>query len=100
MLGCGISIEVAPDALLVPGEGVVGAITDRTGKRFGSVKIVFDVTLVAIDVYKRQSPDSAMLSAPASAGSLSSCTKTQASTVSGSACRTASPAVPNSTGRA
>ena len=48
VLGCGISIEVAPDALLVPGEGVVGAITDRTGKRFGSVKIVFDVTLVII----------------------------------------------------
>lgn len=48
VLGCGISIEVAPDALLVPGEGVVGAITDRTGKRFGSVKILFDVTLVAI----------------------------------------------------
>ena len=48
VLGFGISIEVAPDALLVPGEGVVGAITDRTGKRFGSVKIVFDVTLVII----------------------------------------------------
>lgn len=48
VLGCGISIEVAPDALLVPGEGVVGAITDRTGKRFGSVKVVFDVTLVTI----------------------------------------------------
>ena len=48
VLGCGISIEVAPDALLVPGEGVVGAITDRLHKRFGSVKVVFDVTLVAI----------------------------------------------------
>lgn len=48
VLGFGISVEVAPDALLVPGEGVVGAITDRTGKRFGSVKILFDVTLVII----------------------------------------------------
>lgn len=48
ILGCGISIEVAPDALLVPGEGVVGAIADRTGIRFGSVKVAFDVTLVAI----------------------------------------------------
>ena len=48
VLGFGISVEVAPDALLVPGEGIVGAITERTGKRFGSVKIVFDVTLVAI----------------------------------------------------
>ena len=48
VLGCGISIEVAPDALLVPGEGVVGAIADRTGIRFGSVKVAFDVTLVAI----------------------------------------------------
>ena len=48
VLGCSISIEVAPDALLVPGEGVVGAIADRTGIRFGSVKVAFDVTLVAI----------------------------------------------------
>lgn len=48
VLGLGTSIEVAPDALLVPGEGVVGAITDRLHKRFGSVKVVFDVTLVAI----------------------------------------------------
>lgn len=48
VLGFGISVEVAPDALLVPGEGVVGAITDRTGKRFGSIKIMFDVTLVII----------------------------------------------------
>lgn len=48
VLGFGISVEVAPDALLVPGEGIVGAIAERTGKRFGSVKIVFDVTLVAI----------------------------------------------------
>ena len=47
-MGFGISVEVAPDALLVPGEGIVGAITERMGKRFGSVKIVFDVTLVAI----------------------------------------------------
>ncbi len=48
VLGFGISVEVAPDALLVPGEGVVGSITDRTGKRFGSIKIMFDVTLVII----------------------------------------------------
>lgn len=48
VLGFGISVEVAPDALLVPGEGVVGSIADRTGKRFGSIKIMFDVTLVII----------------------------------------------------
>ena len=48
ILGVGISIEVAPDVLVVPGEGIVRAMTQVSGKRFGSVKVVFDVTLVAI----------------------------------------------------
>lgn len=48
VLGCGISIEVAPDALLVPGEGLVGTLSEKLNKRFGSVKIGFDLTLVAI----------------------------------------------------
>lgn len=53
LLGCtilalGISIEVAPNVLVVPGEGIVKAISTVTHKRFGSVKIVFDITLVAI----------------------------------------------------
>ena len=53
LLGCtilalGISIEVAPNVLVVPGEGIVKAISTVIHKRFGSVKIAFDVTLVGI----------------------------------------------------
>lgn len=48
VLGLGISIEVAPDVLMVPGEGMVNAIARVSKKRFGTVKILFDVTLVAI----------------------------------------------------
>ena len=45
VLGFGISVEVAPDVLLVPGEGLVGALTAASGRRFGSVKVAFDVLI-------------------------------------------------------
>lgn len=53
VLGCmvlafGISIEVAPNVILVPGEGAVRAIAARCTARFGTVKICFDMTLVVI----------------------------------------------------
>ena len=47
VLAFGISIEVAPKVLMVPGEGVVQAIAAVSGWRFGSVKVCFDATLVA-----------------------------------------------------
>lgn len=47
-LGLGISIEVAADMLLVPGEGVVKAINRRVGGRFGTVKVMFDLSCVII----------------------------------------------------
>ena len=50
VLGFGISVEVAPDVLLVPGEGLVGALTAASSRRFGSVKVAFDVTLVLISL--------------------------------------------------
>lgn len=50
IMGVGISVEVAPKALLVPGEGVVGVISLTTRKKFGSVKVIFDVTLITIAV--------------------------------------------------
>ena len=50
VLGFGISVEVAPDVLRVPGEGVVGALSAVTKVRFGSVKVCFDVLLVAISL--------------------------------------------------
>ena len=51
-LGCavlafGISVEVAPRVLMVPGEGIVQAIATVTGWRFGNVKTAFDATLVS-----------------------------------------------------
>ena len=52
-LGCailafGISVEVAPNALVVPGEGIVKALATVSRKPFGTVKIYFDVTLIII----------------------------------------------------
>ena len=52
-LGCavlafGISVEVAPNVILVPGEGAVRAIAARCTARFGTVKICFDLSLVVI----------------------------------------------------
>ena len=52
VLGCavlafGISVEVAPRVLMVPGEGIVQAIAAVTGWRFGNVKTAFDATLVS-----------------------------------------------------
>lgn len=48
VLGFGVSIEVAPNVLLVPGEGAVRAISLFTHKRFGSCKVAFDSTLAGI----------------------------------------------------
>ena len=48
VLAFGISVEVAPDLIMVPGEGIVTAISKVSGRRFGSVKVVFDVTLILI----------------------------------------------------
>ena len=50
VLGFGISVEVAPDVLRVPGEGLVGALAQVSKIRFGTVKVAFDVTLVAISL--------------------------------------------------
>lgn len=52
VLGCavlafGISVEVAPRVLMVPGEGIVQAIAVVTGRQFGNVKTAFDATLVS-----------------------------------------------------
>ena len=47
VLGFGISVEVAPRVLMVPGEGIVQAIATVTGWRFGNVKTAFDATLVS-----------------------------------------------------
>lgn len=48
ILAFGICIEVAPNVLMVPGEGIVQAIAGTFRWRFGTVKIAFDTTLVLI----------------------------------------------------
>ena len=48
VLAFGISVEVAPDLIMVPGEGIVAAISKVSGRRFGSVKVVFDVPLILL----------------------------------------------------
>lgn len=48
ILAFGISIEVAPDVIVVPGEGIVRAISTTLEKPFGSCKLCFDTTLVVI----------------------------------------------------
>lgn len=44
----GISVEIAPDVITVPGEGLVRVLAQATGKDFGRVKLVFDVSLIVI----------------------------------------------------
>lgn len=53
LLGCvilafGISVEVAPNVIVVPGEGIVRALSRATHQEFGRVKICFDVTLIIL----------------------------------------------------
>lgn len=53
LIGCtilafGIAVEVAPNVIVVPGEGAVRAISSVSAKPFGSCKVAFDVTLVAV----------------------------------------------------
>ena len=48
VLAFGINLEVAPRLITVPGEGIVNALTQVTGRRFGSVKMAFDVSLIVL----------------------------------------------------
>ena len=48
ILAFGICVEVAPDVITVPGEGIVKAIAIASKKEFGSVKICFDLSMIAI----------------------------------------------------
>ena len=50
ILAVGISVEVAPDVIKVPGEGIVHAMARVSVMEFGKVKIRFDVTLIIIAI--------------------------------------------------
>ncbi|WP_455138556.1 YczE/YyaS/YitT family protein [Thermophilibacter sp.] len=52
-LGCcilafGLAVEVAPNVIVVPGEGVVRAVASKVGRPFGTCKLCFDTTLVVV----------------------------------------------------
>lgn len=52
ILGCailafGITLEVLPKVIMIPGEGIVSAISTVTKKEFGTIKVIFDVTLMS-----------------------------------------------------
>lgn len=48
LLGFGVSLEVAPEVIMVPGEGIVNAITKVTHKPFSTIKNLFDLTLMLL----------------------------------------------------
>lgn len=48
ILAFGIAVEVAPNVIVVPGEGIVRAIATKLGAPFGTCKLCFDTTLVVI----------------------------------------------------
>lgn len=50
VMGFGIVIEVSPNVLMVPGEGIVRALSIVAHAKYGTTKIVFDVTLIAVAV--------------------------------------------------
>jgi uncharacterized membrane protein YczE len=47
VLALGIFLQITANVILNPGEGLVRAIAEKTHKRFGIVKVMFDSTLVA-----------------------------------------------------
>ena len=55
LLGClvlsfGIFVQLAANAITNPGEGIVKAISIKTGKEFSSVKVLSDLTLALIAI--------------------------------------------------
>ena len=46
ILGFGISLAVAADVIMNSGEAFVKAVSDVSGKQFGNVKIIFDISNV------------------------------------------------------
>jgi uncharacterized membrane protein YczE len=45
VLAFGIHLQLRADVLINSGEGLVRAIAKKTGKPFGNIKIIFDLTL-------------------------------------------------------
>ena len=49
-MALGISLTVIADVIMNSGEALVKAVSDKTGKAFGSMKIAFDACCVALAV--------------------------------------------------
>lgn len=47
VMALGISLEVAADVIMLPGEAFVRALSHRLGRKFGNVKVCFDTGLAA-----------------------------------------------------
>lgn len=50
LLAFGIYVQIVADVVVNPSEGIVKVIAERTGMKFGNVKILFDSTLLLIAV--------------------------------------------------
>jgi hypothetical protein len=50
ILGVGVYIQIQPKLIYLPGEGIVMALTQVTNVRFGTMKQIFDWSLVIIAV--------------------------------------------------
>lgn len=53
ILALGVTVEISPNVITVPGEGIVRAISIAVNRkfpevRFGSIKVVFDVALIVL----------------------------------------------------
>ena len=48
ILGFGISLAVIANVIMNSGEAFVKAISDKTGKEFGNIKILFDISCVTL----------------------------------------------------
>lgn len=50
ILAFGISLSVIANVIMNSGEAIVKAIADKTGFEFGNVKVVFDISCVAVSI--------------------------------------------------
>lgn len=50
LVAAGVSLEVAAGLVTVPGEGIVLTLSRALKIRFGNMKTIFDVTLVAVSI--------------------------------------------------
>ncbi len=50
VLGFGVALSVIANVVMNSGEAIVKAVADKTGKKFGNIKIAVDVSCVALSI--------------------------------------------------